>query len=132
MKQKLTAGEEPWAKAWKRLRSEKIAALNYRPRPVPRVSEAPYGKADVGATQMETDASAAYCHALAWRLTGQKAHADVYTKGLEMPYARQVLDKIRPEGWSPVVPETFGTLTGFKGTADPAPAGTKVRKSVGG
>ena len=39
------------------------------------VSQAPYGKDDVGATQMMRDSSAAYCHALQWCLTGQQAHA---------------------------------------------------------
>jgi len=39
----------------------------------------------------------------------------VYEKGLPMPYTQQVLGKIRPEGWSIVVPEAFGTLTCFQG-----------------
>jgi hypothetical protein len=102
VRQKLAAGEEPWTSAWKRLRSDPIAGLRYTPKPMAHVSAAPYGKDDVGASQMMRDASAAYQHY-------------VYEKGLQMPYTRQVLDKIRPEGWSPVVPEVFGTLTCFQG-----------------
>jgi hypothetical protein len=75
LREKLAAGEEPWKSAWKRLRSEKIAGLKYQPKPIAQVSQGPYGKEDIGATQMMEDASAAYCHALQWRLTDEKAHA---------------------------------------------------------
>jgi hypothetical protein len=75
MRQKLATGEEPWSSGWKRLRSDYIAALRYAPKPTAHVSQAPYGKDDIGASQMMRDASAAYCHALEWCLTGEKAHA---------------------------------------------------------
>jgi hypothetical protein len=75
MRQKLAAGDEPWTSAWKKLRGDPIAGLRYAPKPVAHVSQAPYGKEDVGAFQLMRDASAAYCQALEWCLTGEKAHA---------------------------------------------------------
>jgi hypothetical protein len=75
VRRKLAAGEEPWTSAWHRLRSDYVAGLRYTPKPVAHVSQAPYGKEDVGAAQMMKDSSAAYCQALQWCLTGEKAHA---------------------------------------------------------
>jgi hypothetical protein len=75
MRQRLAAGEEPWTCAWKKLRGDPIAGLRYTPKAVAHVSQAPYGKEDAGAFQMMRDAAAAYCQALEWCLTGEKAHA---------------------------------------------------------
>lgn len=45
----------------------------------------------------------------------EKVHQHyVYEKGREMPYTRQVIDKIRPEGWH-FDHEAWGTLTFYKG-----------------
>jgi len=76
IRQKLAAKEEPWTQAWNKMSTDYIGVLKYNPKPVANVFMGPYGKPDIGAAQLGRDGTAAYCQAIEWCLTGDKAHAD--------------------------------------------------------
>lgn len=76
VKSRIAAGEEPWNSAWNRLRAHPWAALDWRPQPRPHVQRGPYNSPNIGGDDMLNDASAAYTHALAWSLCGNRAHAE--------------------------------------------------------
>ncbi|WP_309720100.1 alginate lyase family protein [Armatimonas sp.] len=75
IKQKVTAGEEPWKTAWEKLQESPSASLNHTPRPRPEVVRGPYNNPNIGSSELSGDSSAAYTHALQWCLTGKQAHA---------------------------------------------------------
>lgn len=75
VKQKLSAGEQPWKSAWEQLRSSEIASLEYMPKPFAKVVRGVRNRPDIGSSNMSNDAAAAYAHALQWSLTEKKAHA---------------------------------------------------------
>lgn len=76
VKQKITAGDEPWKTAWERLKSSRSASLRYRPDPHANVVRGVRNNPNVGSSDMSEDSLAAYTHALQWALTGKHAHAD--------------------------------------------------------
>ena len=76
VKEKLSAGEEPWASAWNELRSSDSASLDYSPNPIPNVVRGTRNNPNVGSSNMSNDAAAAYTHALQWCLTGEPAYAN--------------------------------------------------------
>ena len=73
---KISSSEEPWRSAWKGLRNSPQASLNYRPSPRAKVVRGAWNRVDVGSSDFTKDGGAAYCHALQWALTGEKAHAE--------------------------------------------------------
>jgi len=75
VRQKITAGEEPWATAWKNLRASPSATLDYTPAPRAEVVRGPYNNPNIGSSELSRDSAAAYTHALQWCLTGDPAHA---------------------------------------------------------
>ncbi|MCX7048405.1 MAG: alginate lyase family protein [Candidatus Sumerlaeota bacterium] len=75
MKRKVEAREQPWLAAWDKMRQEKIAKLDWTPKPVAQVVRGPYNNPDIGSSALMRDSAAAYCHALQWHITGDKAHA---------------------------------------------------------
>ena len=76
LKQKIDAGEEPWAGRWERLDSSRHGSLRYQPNAYPEVTRGPYNIPDIGGSEFCSDSAAAYTHALQWSLTGNEAHAD--------------------------------------------------------
>jgi hypothetical protein len=75
IKQKVNAAQEPWKSAWEQMRRERIASLDWQPAPVANVYRGAYNRPDIGSSKMMFDSAAAYCHALQWAVTGDKAHA---------------------------------------------------------
>ncbi len=75
VKAKLEAGEQPWARAWEKLRSSGDADLDWKPRPFPNVERGPSNNPNIGSSDFSRDAMAAYTHALCWNLSGEEAHA---------------------------------------------------------
>ena len=76
IRERIEAGAEPWTSAFKRMKSNRAASLDYRPLPHDVVEAGPYSRPEIGATDEKNDAVAAYTHALCWQLTGEKAHAE--------------------------------------------------------
>lgn len=76
IRQKVTAGEEPWKSALEKLRATEEASLDYVPKPMAKVVRGARNRPDIGSTDLSNDSTAAYTHAVQWSLTGKKAHAD--------------------------------------------------------
>ncbi|HEX8294850.1 MAG TPA: alginate lyase family protein [Chthoniobacteraceae bacterium] len=66
---------EPWKSAWEELRKTPVARLDWKPQPVAQVTRGPGNNPNIGAEDLERDASAAYTHALQWWITKDPAHA---------------------------------------------------------
>lgn len=69
-------GDEPWLSAYKAMVAWKGSSLDWTPTPFAHVHRDSYGANRVGDPQISNDAEAAYCHALQWVITGNKAHAE--------------------------------------------------------
>ena len=97
MRVRVDQAERPWVDGWRRLLSNRHAALTWKPNPQPIV----YRGADVrhpeNYSSLFNDAAAAYALALRWKISGDDAYADK---------AIAILD-----AWS-------STLTAIKGTSD--------------
>jgi hypothetical protein len=75
VKSRVAKGEEPWASAWKELRSHRISGLDWRHKPVANVVRGVRNSPDIGGTNLMRDGASAYSHALQWYITGNPAHA---------------------------------------------------------
>ena len=75
VKEKVSSGAEPWKTAWTKMQADKQSALTWIPRPVEKVVRGPINNPDIGSSALSLDSGAAYCHALEWVITGEKAHA---------------------------------------------------------
>lgn len=73
--QKVKSGQEPWKSAWAGMLAERVASLDWSPRPRADVFRGPYNNPDRGSSDLMNDSLAAYCHALQWAVTGEPAHA---------------------------------------------------------
>src|SRR5258708_2593055 len=67
MKQRVAAGEEPWAGAWKSFLESRLVSKTYVPHAVEIVGR---GVGSTGQIDIAPDAAAAYGDALAWYITG--------------------------------------------------------------
>ena len=76
LKAHVNNGDEPWASAYKAMIAWKGSTLDWTPTPFEHVHRDSYGANKVGDPQLGNDAEAAYCHALQWVVTGDKAHAE--------------------------------------------------------
>jgi Alginate lyase len=76
LKAKVTAGEEPWKSAFEALRKDAVSQLSWTPNPIPDVKRGAYNRPDIGGSNLERSASAAYSHAIQWTLTGRREHAE--------------------------------------------------------
>ncbi len=76
VKAQVAQGQQPWAAAWKELRSHDISQLGWRPKPSAEVVRGPYNRPDIGGTNLMRDGAAAYSHAIQWYVTGKQPHAD--------------------------------------------------------
>ena len=75
VKARVKAGQEPWKSAWEQLRAHSTAQLSWTPKPIAHVLRGAYNRPDVGGSNLQRDASAAYAHALQWFITDNPAHA---------------------------------------------------------
>jgi hypothetical protein len=80
---RIDAGEQPWTSAFETMMASRYADLGWRPRPTPTVECGPYNNPDVGCSDEADDAVAAYTHALAWWLTGDRRHASTAIRILD-------------------------------------------------
>jgi hypothetical protein len=67
--------EHPAGLGWARLLQDARAGLDYEPRPLAHVEFATSGTTE-SEDRLRNDAQAAYAHALAWVVTGDRAHCD--------------------------------------------------------
>ena len=75
-KEKVAAGEQPWANAWEKFRDSSFASLDWKPNASANVERGPYNHPDFGSSEFSDDGWAAYCHAICWTMTGDEAHAE--------------------------------------------------------
>ncbi len=75
LKAKLAASAEPWTSALAKAKASAYGSLDYAPHPVASVNCGSYSKPDEGCSAEQSDAIAAYTHALFWALTGDEASA---------------------------------------------------------
>jgi hypothetical protein len=123
VKEKVTAGKQPWLKAYLAMRDSKYGAYKYRPEPYESV-DCPGGahteRPAHGCVQEREDAIAAYTQALLFRITGKQRHAEK---------AREIMD-----AWSAKMrrhtEEDAGLQTGWAGSTW-ARAAEIVRHSAG-
>jgi hypothetical protein len=96
MRDRVSAGEEPYLGGWDRLRNEARASIDYTPTPFAIVTRSSGGTGE-GNTELRDDATRAFFLAVQWFVAEDRAHAD---KSAEILNA-----------WS-------GTLTAIEGDAD--------------
>ncbi|MFF4270759.1 alginate lyase family protein [Streptomyces sp. NPDC001536] len=123
VRKKITAGKQPWLKAYLDMRDSKYGAYKYRAEPYASVDCPGGDQADRpahGCVQEREDAIAAYTQALLFRVTGKQQHA---------VKAREIMD-----AWSAKLrehtEEDAGLQTGWAG-ATWARAAEIVRHSAG-
>jgi hypothetical protein len=87
MKKQVQKGEQPWKGAFERLKAK--TDLKFEVKAHAHVLRGPYGKPDIGGSDLSKGAEMAYNCALMWFLTGDKAYA---AKSIEIINA-----------WSPVI-----------------------------
>lgn len=73
-KEKIEAGEEPWAGEWKKLRSSRYADVGWTPQARAHVERGPSNQPNIGSSDFTSDSRAAHTHALAWVMTGNEVH----------------------------------------------------------
>ncbi len=74
MKYKTLSGEQPWKGAFERLKAE--TQLSFKVETYAHVISGPYGKPDIGGTDLSKGAVMAYNCAVLWYITGQEAYAE--------------------------------------------------------
>jgi Alginate lyase len=92
IKQKISAGEQPWATEFERMKKSRFADPDYPKKMVvpPAVISSDFsGRNDRGSAQEMKDANAAYTQALMWYFTGDKTYAKNAAGILEI-YAQTV------------------------------------------
>ncbi|MCT9083630.1 alginate lyase family protein [Streptomyces fulvoviolaceus] len=118
VRKNVTAGKQPWLKAYLDMRDSKYGSYKYRPEPYENV-DCPWGdKPKHGCVEEREDAIAAYTQALLFSVTGKQQHA---------VKAREIMD-----AWSAKVKrhteEDSGLQTGWAGSTW-ARAGEVIRYS---
>lgn len=71
------AKQEPWSSAFTALQKSSYASLTYQAKPFAVVECGSYNMPNIGCSQIVDDGMAAYAHALAWSVTGERAHAEL-------------------------------------------------------
>ena len=74
MKNKTLAGEQPWRGAFERLKAE--TPLSFEVKTYAHVISGPYGKPDIGGSDLSKGAVMAYNCAILWYITEDKAYAE--------------------------------------------------------
>ncbi|KAK2735875.1 hypothetical protein FQN57_001081 [Myotisia sp. PD_48] len=75
IKDKVSRREQPWARAADEMLRDRWLSASWNPTPHATVECGPYSKPDVGCKAERDDSLAAYGNALAWVISGNKAHA---------------------------------------------------------
>ena len=75
IKAKVQAEEEPWISGWKKLLDADVSDMDWESGAIENVLRGGYNKPDIGASDLERDASAAYSQAIQWIVTGDTIHA---------------------------------------------------------
>ncbi|MFI9170367.1 alginate lyase family protein [Streptomyces lincolnensis] len=121
VRERVTAGKQPWLKAYLGMRDSKYGAYRYRPEPYTAVDCPAGDRAGHGCVEEREDALAAYTQALLFGITGKQRHA---------VKAREIMD-----AWSARIRrhtgENAGLQTGWAG-ATWARAAEIVRHTPGG
>lgn len=73
---KVLAGEQPWKKAWEKMRADGHGSLKWEARPVEDVYRGRFNFPDRGSSQLMWDSGVAYSHALQWCIAGERTNAD--------------------------------------------------------
>jgi hypothetical protein len=81
IKAKVSAGAQPWKKAYDTMAASSSASLSYTAHPRSIVECGSYSNPDNGCTEERQDAVAAYTHALRWYITGDARYA---TKAIQI------------------------------------------------
>ena len=76
IRERVQAGDQPWASAWEELRNHRVAQLDWQPRPREEVIRGAFNNPNLGGNQLMDDGQAAFAHALQWYLTQEPAHAE--------------------------------------------------------
>ncbi|SJN46664.1 alginate lyase family protein [Sphingobacterium sp. JB170] len=74
MKSAVLAKQQPWHNAFERLKKE--TSLDFQSQAYAHVVRGPYGKPDIGGSELSRAASTAYNSALIWYITRDRAYAD--------------------------------------------------------
>jgi hypothetical protein len=101
IKQKIAAGEQPWATEFKKMKGSPYGALNYLAKmaiPPATISSDFNDANDQGLRAAIKDANAAYTQALLWCLTGDETYAKNAAGILEI-YAANVVDISAGKNW---------------------------------
>ena len=75
LRDRIKAGQQPWKAAYDTAMA-KYGALTWTAKPRAVVDCGPYSRPNNGCSDERDDAVAAYTHALAWSITGARAHAE--------------------------------------------------------
>jgi hypothetical protein len=75
IKQKVQAGEEPWFSGWKKLLDAEVSNMDWKTGAIADVLRGGYNRPDIGASDLERDAAAAYAQSIQWVVTGETRHA---------------------------------------------------------
>ena len=75
IKQKVKAEEQPWFNGWKKLIEADVSGLDWESGAIEDVLRGGYNKPDIGASDLERDAAAAYSQSIQWVVTGETLHA---------------------------------------------------------
>ncbi|AWK14435.1 alginate lyase family protein [Candidatus Fukatsuia symbiotica] len=76
VKQRITAGEEPWSSVFDVVKQDSLAKLDYQPDPWFAVNCGSYSRPNWGCSDEIKDARAAYTQALLWYYSGDKVYAE--------------------------------------------------------
>ena len=75
VKEKVQAKEEPWFSGWKKLLDADVSKMDWQPSAIADVLRGGYNRPDIGASDLERDAAAAYSQSIQWVVTGEPRHA---------------------------------------------------------
>ncbi len=84
-------GKDPWKTAYDKLLKDPISSLEYEPTPFAVVECGGFNNPNIGCNEINTDARAAYTHALLFVLTQDDKHADK-AKGILKAWADKFKD----------------------------------------
>ena len=76
IRERVAAGDPPWAAAWDELREHRVSQQDWQPRPRAEVVRGAFNNPNLGANQLLDDGQAAYSQALQWVVTQDPAHAE--------------------------------------------------------
>ena len=75
IKQKVQAEEQPWFSGWKKLLEADVSRMDWKSGAISDVLRGGYNRPDIGASDLERDAAAAYSQSIQWGVTGETRHA---------------------------------------------------------